>query len=156
VPNTTRGTSATVVAKSPAANQPGPSGTDVRRADSRLVVLAVPSEGEGGTEAQRAEHFGRCDCFTVVEIDGGHVKGVRVVANPPHGSDGCLGPVRLLASSGVTALVVGGIGARPLAGLRAAGIAVYFEPRCTTVNEAVEAVRSGAACPIEPQWACGE
>ena len=32
------------------------------------TVLAVPSNGAGGLEAERSGHFGRCDCFTIVEI----------------------------------------------------------------------------------------
>jgi predicted Fe-Mo cluster-binding NifX family protein len=123
--------------------------------DQRSLVVAVPSSGEGGLEAERSGHFGRCDCFTLAEIVDGRLVGTRVLANPPHADGGCQAHVDLLASNGVTALVVAGIGGRPLAGFRAAGIDVYFDKQRTKVRDAVEAVCAGAVRPIQPQWACG-
>ena len=37
---------------------------------SEKRILGVPSQGQGGLESQRSGHFGHCDCFTLVEIDG--------------------------------------------------------------------------------------
>jgi len=119
------------------------------------IMLAVPSSGDGGLEAERSGHFGRCDCFTIVEIADGEVQAVQVIENLPHTDGGCLGPVNLLASSGVTALIVAGIGGRPLAGFTEAGIDVYFDKQLQTVNQAVDAVMTGAVEPIQPQWVCG-
>jgi predicted Fe-Mo cluster-binding NifX family protein len=123
--------------------------------ERRSLILAVPSSGSGGLAADRSGHFGRCDCFTIVAIQDGELGEVRVLTNPPHTDGGCLAPVELLASNGVTALVVAGIGGRPLAGFRSAGIEVYYERQLPKVCDAVEAVRSGVARPIQPQWACG-
>jgi predicted Fe-Mo cluster-binding NifX family protein len=123
--------------------------------NKRSLVLAVPSNGEGGLTADRSGHFGKCDCFTLIEIGDSGPGNVRVVANPPHTNGGCLSLVELLASNGVTALLVGGIGGRPLAGFQAAGIDVYFDNQLAKVGEAVEAVRSGAASLMQTQQACG-
>jgi predicted Fe-Mo cluster-binding NifX family protein len=119
------------------------------------IMLAVPSNGAGGLEAERSGHFGRCDCFTIVEIADGEVGAVRVLENLPHTDGGCLGPVKLLASNGVTALIVAGIGGRPLAGFKDAGIDVYFDKQLPTVSEAVDAVRAGNVEVIKPEWVCG-
>ena len=119
------------------------------------IMLAVPSSGDGGLEAERSGHFGRCDCFTIVEIADGEVQAVQVIENLPHTDGGCLGPVNLLASSGVTALIVAGIGGRPLAGFKDAGIDVYFDKQLPTVSQAVDAVRAGTVEVIQPQWVCG-
>jgi len=119
------------------------------------TVLAVPSNGAGGLEAERSGHFGRCDCFTIVEIENGEVQAVRILENLPHTDGGCLGPVKLLASNGVTALIVAGIGGRPLAGFKDAGIDVYFDKQFPTVSQAVDAVRAGTVEVIKPEWVCG-
>jgi len=122
---------------------------------SERIVLAVPSMGDGGMDVERSGHFGRCDCFTVVDIVDGAVAGVRVVANPPHVDGGCLTPVNLLAGEGVNALVVGGIGGRPLAGFNDAGITVYFDNERPLVSEAVEALIAGEVEVIDPGYVCG-
>lgn len=122
---------------------------------SERIVLAVPSMGEGGMDVERSGHFGRCDCFTVVDIVDGAVAGVRIVANPPHVDGGCLTPVNLLAGEGVNALVVGGIGGRPLAGFNDAGIVVYFDNERPLVSDAVAALIAGEVEIIDPGYVCG-
>jgi predicted Fe-Mo cluster-binding NifX family protein len=119
------------------------------------MVLAVPSNGQGGIEAERSGHFGHCDCFTLIDVVDGEVADVRVLDNPAHGAGGCLTPVGLLASEGVTALLAAGMGARPLAGFADAGIAVYFETETPRVADAVELVLSGRAPVMDPSRACG-
>ncbi len=119
------------------------------------MVLAVPTIGQGGMESERSGHFGRCDCFTLVEIGGGAVKDVRVLANPPHIEGGCLRPVELLAGAGVNALVVAGIGGRPLAGFNEAGIDVYFDDRLPVVGQVVDAMLAGEVALIDPGYTCG-
>lgn len=90
------------------------------------MKVAIPSEKPGGLQASRSEHFGHCDVFTVVELKENSVSQVEVVANVPHGAGGCVGPVNLLKDVGVEAIVVGGIGARPMQGFTEAGISVYY------------------------------
>lgn len=119
------------------------------------MMLAVPTEGAGGLECERSGHFGRCDCFTLVEIADGAVVGVRVIDNPPHVEGGCLRPVELLASNGVNALVVAGIGGRPLAGFNDAGITVYFDNGRPVVGDVVDALLAGAIEVIDPSYVCG-
>ncbi len=123
--------------------------------ENTRTVLAVPSSGAGGMQAERSGHFGRCDSFTLVEIADGVVADVRVINNPPHVEGGCLRPVQLLASHGVNALVVGGIGARPLAGFAQAGIAVYHDVERPLVAEVVDALIAGEVALIDPSAVCG-
>jgi predicted Fe-Mo cluster-binding NifX family protein len=119
------------------------------------MILAVPSLGDGGLQAERSGHFGHCDCFTLVDITDGAIAGVRVVPNPPHAEGGCLAPVQVLASHGVTALIAAGMGARPLAGFSSAGISVFFESETPGIEEAVKLVIDGTAVKMDPQQACG-
>ncbi|MBN1193690.1 MAG: NifB/NifX family molybdenum-iron cluster-binding protein [Coriobacteriia bacterium] len=124
-------------------------------AENDRVVLAVPSTGQGGLDVERSGHFGRCDCFTVVDIEDGAVIGVRVVANPPHEDGGCLRPVNLLAGEGVNALVVAGIGGRPLTGFNDVGITVYFDNTTPVVKDVVDALVAGQLQVIDPSNVCG-
>lgn len=121
---------------------------------AKKVVIAVPSVSPGGLHAQRSGHFGQCDCFTLVELEGGRVAAERVLVNPPHTEGGCLAPVKLLADAGATAIVVGGIGMRPLMGFRQSGLEVLMGVG-TTVNEAVQAMLRGDLSPVGDNQACG-
>jgi predicted Fe-Mo cluster-binding NifX family protein len=119
---------------------------------SRLRV-AVPSEAPGGLTARRSGHFGRCDCFTVAEVEGGRVVAVEVIENPPHQVGGCMRPVLMLAENTVDALVVDGIGGRPLLGFNQVGIAVHAGIG-VDVQTAVTAYTKGSLPEVGLESAC--
>lgn len=121
---------------------------------AETMKLAVPTMGAAGLDAQRAGHFGHCDCFTVVEIENGEVKGTSEVANPPHEEGGCLRPVGLLADAGVDAIVAAGMGMRPLMGFNQAGITVYFDNEHPMVGDAAKLVAECKAPVMGADQAC--
>lgn len=112
---------------------------------SESIKLAVPSMGEGGLEAPRSGHFGRCDCFTIVDIIDGKIDKVSILDNPPHEEGGCLRPVQLLGNEGVDAIVAAGMGMRPFLGFSDAGITVYHDSTNPQVGQAVALVAEGKA-----------
>jgi predicted Fe-Mo cluster-binding NifX family protein len=124
-------------------------------ANSETRVVAVPSFAPGGLHAQRSGHFGHCDFFTLVQVDGSTLSEVKVVDNTPHGEGGCLDPVRLLASLGTTDIVVGGMGARPLGYFADLGIKVFADQELLTVGEAVDALLGGSLPVMSPAQVCG-
>lgn len=92
---------------------------------TKATRIAVPSEPPGGLDAKRAGHFGRCPCFTLVDISpDGEIGDVEVLENAPHTEGGCMAPVLALAEHNVDAIVVQGIGGRPLMGFHQVGIRV--------------------------------
>lgn len=119
------------------------------------IRLAIPSNGQGGLDSERSGHFGQCDCFTLVDLEDGEVGTVQVIDNPPHEHGGCLRPVQLLAGHDVTALVVAGMGARPLAGFNDVGIVVYFDNVTPHVGEVVEIVADGGLPQMDARNVCG-
>lgn len=119
------------------------------------TIVAIPTIGEGGLESERSGHFGHCDCFTLVEIEGDAIAEVRTVQNPPHVEGGCLTPVNLLASHDVDAILVAGMGARPLAGFNQVGIAVYFENATPNVGEAIQLLLAGDVELMDDRFVCG-
>jgi len=118
--------------------------------------LAVPSNNPGGLEAGRSDHFGHCDLFTVIDIKDGKIALVTTESNQEHGAGGCMVPVQFLKGKGVQALVVGGIGARPLQGFAEVGIDVYYADRNTVqdVQTVVAGMIDGKFPVIRPDQAC--
>jgi len=105
------------------------------------LLLAVPSNNPGGLEAERSDHFGHCDLFTLIKIKDGAVAEVTTVSNQEHGAGGCMIPVQFLKGQNVDAIIVGGIGARPLQGFNEVGIDVFYADRNTVQN--VQSVADG-------------
>lgn len=117
----------------------------------RATRVALPSAEPGGLDAACDVHFGRCPCFTFVDLEDGRVAATEVVRNVPHGD--CLGPVRLLAANGAQAILVGGIGMRPLLALRQAGLEAYLGVG-ERVGEVVKAFAAGRLRPVDESAVC--
>ncbi len=118
-------------------------------------TVAVPSMHPGGLDATRSGHFGHCDVFTLIHVENGEIGDISVVHNPPHQQGGCQAPVNLLQQSRANALIVGGIGMRPLMGFRQAGIDVYYGPEGETVGAVIEHLLEGRLNLIEEHEVCG-
>ncbi len=109
--------------------------------------IAIPSTLPGGLEANVGAHFGHCDLYTVVDIKEGRITGVSTLPNVPHQQGGCLAPVNHLAQNGVTVLIAGGMGMRPLMGFNQAGIEVFRGTEAPSVDAAVQAfIRGDLPC----------
>ncbi|MCK5070626.1 MAG: NifB/NifX family molybdenum-iron cluster-binding protein [Desulfocapsa sp.] len=120
--------------------------------------IAIPTNNPGGMEASRSDHFGHCDVFTLVEVDADNkVTSVEMLPVPAHGSGGCMVPVNFLKDAGVQAIVVGGIGARPMQGFAEVGIDVYWADRDAIPNAAavMENFTAGKLPKMNADQACG-
>jgi predicted Fe-Mo cluster-binding NifX family protein len=117
--------------------------------------IAVPSIAPGGLEGQRSGHFGHCDVFTFVDVEGGVIKQVTTVPNQSHVQGGCMVPVQLLAEHRVKALIVGGIGMRPLMGFKQVGIDVYHDETRPEIRPVVEDLIAGRLPLIQDDQVCG-
>jgi len=124
-------------------------------APQQTRLIAVPSEAPGGLEAGRSGHFGHCEFFTLARVTESGVTEVTTVENAPHHEGGCLDPVRLLGSQGVTDIVVAGMGARPLAFFADLGITVYADQERRTVKEVLEALIAGDVPVMSAMHVCG-
>ena len=117
--------------------------------------IAIPSIEEGGLGGLRSGHFGHCDVFTLVDVKNGKIKEVTTLPNAEHIQGGCMVPVNLLADNNVNALVVGGIGMRPLMGFRQAGIDVYYDAQRAEIKPVVEDLIAGMLPVIGDDQVCG-
>ena len=117
--------------------------------------IAVPSNGNGGLNGMRSGHFGHCDVFTFIDVENSEIKNVTILQNPEHMQGGCMVPVNLLADHKVNALIVGGIGMRPLVGFRQAGINVYHDAERPEIKPVVEDLIAGILPEIKNDQVCG-
>jgi ATP-binding protein involved in chromosome partitioning len=88
------------------------------------MKIVVPSMKPGGLDADVSAHFGHCEVFTLVELDGKKVKKASTIENPEEHD--CMVPVEVLLKKGVKTVLIGGIGRNPLLGMQNVGIAVYI------------------------------
>lgn len=118
--------------------------------------IAIPADNPGGLGGQRSSHFGHCEQFTLVDLVDGKINMVETLANLGHEAGGCLRPVALLRERQVGAIIVGGIGKRPLAGFQEAGIAVYWATltEYPGVQEVVEALLRAELPLMAPAQVC--
>ncbi|WP_028579284.1 NifB/NifX family molybdenum-iron cluster-binding protein [Desulfogranum japonicum] len=120
-----------------------------------ILRVAIPSLGDGGLDGKRAGHFGHCDVFTFIDLEDGEIKEITTLQNKEHVQGGCMVPVNLLAENKVNALVVGGIGMRPLMGFRSVGIDVYHDAVRADIRPVVEDFIAGKLPMITDNDVCG-
>ncbi|BBO75268.1 dinitrogenase iron-molybdenum cofactor biosynthesis [Desulfosarcina widdelii] len=117
--------------------------------------IAVPSMEAGGLNGKRSGHFGHCDVFTLIDVKDGAIEKVSILPNQSHVQGGCMVPVNLLADNQVNALIVGGIGMRPLMGFRQVGIEVYHDDQRPDIRPVVEDLIAGKLPMIADNQVCG-
>ena len=117
--------------------------------------IAIPSVDNGGLDGQRSGHFGHCDVFTLVDVEEGKIKEVSTIQNQEHVQGGCMVPVNLLGQYKVNALIVGGIGMRPLMGFKQVGIDVYHDATRPEIRPVVEDLIAGKLPIISDDQVCG-
>lgn len=117
--------------------------------------IAIPSMAPGGLEAKRSGHFGHCDCFTLVDVENGEITNVTIVPNQEHVQGGCMAPVNLLAQHNVDALIVAGMGIRPLMGFQQVGMEVYYDGERPEVGPVVEDLIAGKLSFMGEEQVCG-
>lgn len=118
-------------------------------------IIAIPSTAPGGLDAPLGAHFGHCDLYTLVTADDEKIADIKVIPNVPHQQGGCMAPVQHLADNGVTQLIAGGMGLRPLMGFNQVGIDVYFGGNTQTVGQAVKAMLAGELQQFSQEHTCG-
>ena len=118
------------------------------------ILVAVPSLLPGGPDAAPNAHFGRCQLYTLARVEDGKIAEISVQPNPMHQGGDCGGPVQALLRLGVSTLLAGGMGMRPLQALQAAGIAVYYNANLPTVADCLNAFAAGRLVPFGPGHLC--
>ena len=74
--------------------------------------IAVATKGRRGLEDTVSEVFGRSNVFTIVDVDNGEIKGVKVIENPAVSYKHGAGPIvtKMLIDSRVNVVIAGELG----------------------------------------------
>ena len=119
------------------------------------MKVVIPTSTPDGLLAKRGAHFGKADYYVIVEINNNEIVDVDFAQNPGHEGGACGNAVTNIQNLGADALIVSGIGGRPLEGFKQAGIKVYYDNVSPTVEEAIDKFIKGKIKEIRPENACG-
>jgi predicted Fe-Mo cluster-binding NifX family protein len=111
--------------------------------------IAVSAENNGGLDAAVCGHFGHSPYFALVDIEGGQVGSVRMIANPhyPQHAPGAI--PEFIHEQGANVMLTGGMGARAVSFFEQFGV----EPITGaggTVRQALEQYLSGQLTGVAP------
>ena len=95
-----------------------------------MVIVAVPSFGDGGLNSFMNPRFGRCDTFTFITIENKSIKEVKAVSNMASGAMGGAGiqAVQTIGNYGATEVIVGNLGPNAAQSLAASSFKIYKAP----------------------------
>jgi predicted Fe-Mo cluster-binding NifX family protein len=108
-----------------------------------MVIIAVPSFGEGGLNSPMNPRFGRCDSFTFVTIENNEISAVKTVPNTAAGAMGGAGiqATQTVGNNGGQGVIVGFLGPNAANSLGAANIDIYQAPnpnQQSTVRDVID------------------
>ena len=116
------------------------------------MKLCFPVERNEGLNSTVFSHFGSAPLFVVVDNETQQVS--EVTNRDLHHGHGACSPLRALGGQEVQAVVVGGIGAGALNGLRQAGLKVY-QAKGATVAENLSLFNAQNLLELTPGQVCG-
>ena len=112
-----------------------------------MVVIGVPTFGEGGLNSSLNPRFGRCDSFTFVTVENKEIKKVSVVSNQGANAMGGAGiqAAQIIGTNGATDVIVGFLGPNASQSLNALNLNIYQAPNQEiTVKQCIDLYIQGA------------
>ena len=116
------------------------------------MQICFPVTRDDGPKSPLSKHFGSAPLFVIADTDKG---ALRAVENKnPHHSHGACQPLRSLSGESLDSVVVGGIGMGALTKLQKAKLRVFLAGAHRTVEEALDAAKSGSLKEATAESAC--
>ena len=112
------------------------------------MKICLPTEDEKGLDSRLYGHFGSAPYLTIVDTATGKTEVIARSGDHEHGS--CV-PAGFVVSSGVEAVVCGGMGRRALAALE--GTAVYMA-EAGPVRDVLDELKAGRLPLLSADEAC--
>ncbi|MBD3197649.1 MAG: dinitrogenase iron-molybdenum cofactor biosynthesis protein [Candidatus Lokiarchaeota archaeon] len=106
-----------------------------------MVIVAVPSGGNGGLTSILNPRFGRCESFTFVTVEDGEIKQVKTLPNAASDAMGGAGiqAAQTLGNNNATVAIVGNLGPNAAQALGSLNIKLYQAPnQQITVKDVVQ------------------
>ncbi len=112
-----------------------------------MVIVAIPSIGNGGLNDEMSPRFGRCATFTFVELVNNKIEVVRVVKN--HASDAMGGAgvqaSQIVGENKADIVIVGFLGPNAAMGLNSLNLKILHAPdKKITIKEVIELYIQGS------------
>lgn len=119
-----------------------------------MTKIAIPSMNDSGLESDVCYHYGSCEYFTIVDVKDKDIESVKTISNlSPEIEHNCAAPSKILESNNVNAVLVAGIGGRPLMSLAEKNIKV-FAGITGKVSNAVEDYNNGLLQELSMNGTC--
>jgi len=95
-----------------------------------VVIIAVPSNGDGGLSEIMNPRFGRCSSFTLVTEENGEIVAVKTVPNLGAQEKGSAGirAAQIIGNNNISILIVGFIGPNAAETLDPLNIKIFHAP----------------------------
>lgn len=95
-----------------------------------MVIIAIPSESNGGLNDKLDPRFGRCQSFTFVTINKDQIKEVKTVPNPAKQEMGGAGIIasQTVYNEGASEVIVGHLGPNAINSLRSLKLKAFQAP----------------------------
>ncbi len=74
--------------------------------------IAISAANKNGLDSPVSEHFGRCPCFVLVDLEGQEIKAVTAVDNPYYGNHAPGQVPVFISSQEADVMLTGGMGGR--------------------------------------------
>jgi len=119
--------------------QPYPPSQQPFQMPTGAFKVAVATEGPGGLDGIVSPMFGRCPAFTIVTVEGGNIKDVRVIQNQAaFAARGAgIAAVQTLANEGVRVIVAGRFGPWASQACMQFGIQMVIVPPGIRIRDAI-------------------
>ena len=102
--------------------------------------IAVASEGAGGLKGEISPVYGKCAAFTIIDIENGEIKSVRVETNQYATRTYGSGPLvsEMLRKLNVNTVIAGEFGPGALSTLKEGGMETVLKPPKTKIEDAIQ------------------
>jgi predicted Fe-Mo cluster-binding NifX family protein len=106
------------------------------------IRIAVATGKNGGLDDRVSDVFGRADTFTLIDVDEGQIKNVKILKNPAVSYEHGAGPivVKTLVDLGVNIVIGSELGPGALALIKQHNISMVKVNRGTLVSDAIKKV----------------
>jgi predicted Fe-Mo cluster-binding NifX family protein len=103
------------------------------------LKIAIPTKGQGGLEDVVSDVFGRANAFTIVDVEEGEIKNVKILENPAVSYKFGAGPivVKVLVDSSVNMVLSAELGPGAASLLEQHNVAHIVVKPGTSVKESI-------------------
>lgn len=113
------------------------------------IRIAVSADNSQGMESSVSQHFGRCACFVIADIEDEEITAITTIDNPYANGHGPGQVPELIHRHDATVMLSGGMGRRAIGFFEQHGIEAVTGA-AGTVRQAIQAYLAGQLESVQP------